>query len=588
MRIPRLSWCLFLVVFVPALAFAWRSDQGEIAFILYREPKLMMLRVLGWAFLALLWWKTERRLDSSRLVSTLSQPAVALLGLWLLWSGITVAWVLVHENLVYEFDQYLLLYLLLVSLLAQPAADLRWRRAVEGGLIAGVAALTAIGLFQALGALPSLLPIETAYGGSNPSLMGYKNPMALTLLGQIFLVAGRATEASGKTRYGWFLLLAVEILYLAMLQSRTSLLALAAGCVVLIPLDLLRRRAGGARGVPISKVVVGVALCVAAVAAGNPGVRDRVASAARILGSPSSYLETDRGVYLQNTLQMTRYRPWGVGLGDWQTHYPVYRRVDRYRAYDDHVQVRRAHSDHVQILGETGWLGLFLWTGFWVTALGFAIRRALSRDAPQASIFSAAQLFIFVVALATDYVIEIPFVKLELFVVLYLCLHDPRRHEGPAPRSDRAGRLWPKLAISMVAIVAAIASSLALEKAFHAATLQRHYLLALNAEGARATRHLEQAGRAGAAFARLPGHEKTFYRSWLVLADTRLRLGQPDLAEVAAQHALDLHPFNPGTYRWLAALAEDGGRAEESAAWQALYREVLHESDSGPPLLPTR
>ena len=93
-------------------------------------------------------------------------------------------------------------------------------------------------------------------------------------------------------------------------------------------------------------------------------------SAAAYAASPRTYLESDRGVYLRNTLNMARYRPFGVGLGDWQSQYPVFRSVRRSADFTDQgleVQVRRAHSDHVQFLGEAGWPGFVLWLAYGIS-----------------------------------------------------------------------------------------------------------------------------------------------------------------------------------------------------------------------------
>ena len=586
-----LAALLFLVFFAPALAIAWGSENGEIVFVLYREPKLACWKILGWVFLAVLFWR--RRLTGPRVVATLRHPVVATLGLFLLWAAVTAAWVTVRRNLTYELGQYLLLFFLLVCLRAHPEAEQRWHGTVGNALIAGLAALTGVGIVQASGGLPWLLPIDPQFGGHHPSLMGYKNPMALALAGQIFLVAGRA--AGKSRRWPWLLLLAVEVGYLASLLSRTSYLALGAGGSVLGVLGWMRRRARGGRR---SGVIPAVAILVAAVgilAVSHPGTRARLESAASLLTSPSRYLETDRGVYLKNTLHMVRHRPWGVGLGDWQTHYPVYRKHDRYRSFDDRFQVRRAHSDHVQTLGETGWLGFALWTVFWITALGHACRRALAPGTPRFAVFLAAQLAAFGVAMATDYVIEIPYLKLEFFAVLFLSLGPPRgfssaaEHGAPAvgaadaSEQDRNPRWASRLLVAPVALAVAVTSCLAVAKSHYAVALTHHYLSALDAEGAEGARRLVSASREGAIFARLPGHEKNLFRAWLVLADTWLRLGRPEAARVAAEQALKLHPFNPGTYRLLAKLERHLGRTAEAARWETLYREIMDETDSGPP-----
>ena len=44
-RATLLHGLLLLTVTVPALVFLWGRDHGEIAFVLYREPKLVALSI---------------------------------------------------------------------------------------------------------------------------------------------------------------------------------------------------------------------------------------------------------------------------------------------------------------------------------------------------------------------------------------------------------------------------------------------------------------------------------------------------------------------------------------------------------------
>ncbi len=584
MRSDRgLSALLFCSIFLPALAVVWHVDHGQVAFVLYREPKLACWTVLGWMFLATLWWREGSRLTPPRILSVLRRPMVAALGLFLIWATATASWVLVVRNLSYELGQYALLFFLWVCLGAHPQSK-RWRRVLESGLLVAIAVLTGVGLLQAIGALSSLPAIDPQYGGHHASLMGYKNPMALALAGQLFLLAARAVEAAGRQRAVLLFLLTVEVGYLVTLLSRTSYLAMTAGCLCLAVIFLWR---GWRQPAVVDRsrwvAVFMVLLVVGAVGLFHSGSRDRIGSALSLLASPRAYLETDRGVYLRNTLHMVKHRPWGVGFGDWQTHYPVYRQHERYRAYDDDFQVRRAHSDHVQTLGETGWLGFTLWVGFWVVALGAAGRRGIARSAPPTAAFVAAQLVAFAAAMMTDYVIEVPYLKLELFVVLLLALELPETEA--LDRGQEPGLAVLRFPMVLITLVMAVFAGLGLVKSYHSAVLTHHYLQALQSDGPARIQQLEQASVAGARFARLPGHEKTFYRSWLVLADTWLRLDQPESAAVAANKALELHPFNPGTYRWLGQLAKRQGNVAAAARWQAIYYEIMHKAETGPPAM---
>jgi hypothetical protein len=376
-----------LAIVVPALAVGWVRDDGRIAAVLYREPKLVAAGVLGWTFAAAFLWAWRRRLTAADLAAAIERPAMLALGAFLAYLAATGLWVRVPQNYFYELDQYLLLALLVVLLLAWTERDARLPGRVRAGLVASLAAVTAVGVLQILAPLPFLSPIDPEIGVAHPSLMGYKNPAALAVLGQLFLLAGWVAETRGNAgrgvsrRLGLGLLLAVELVYLVSLRSRTSYAALAAGSVFLVGLWLARRPPRRALLRGAAAAAAAIALVAAAVAIHAPA-RERARSALAYAASPRAYLESDRGVYLRNTLNMARHRPLGVGLGDWQTQYPVFRSVRRTADFMDpppDVDVRRAHSDHVQLLGEAGWPGLVLWLGFLLLLAAAPIRRALRR-----------------------------------------------------------------------------------------------------------------------------------------------------------------------------------------------------------------
>ena len=180
----------------------------------------------------------------------------------------------------------------------------------------------------------------------------------------------------------------------------------------------------------------------------------KVRSALGFVRNPGTYLESDRGTYLVNTVHMARFHPLGVGVGDWQTHYPVYRKYKREMWFGEQFQVRRAHSDHVQMLGEGGWPGLFLWAAFLCSTMLITARRwILERDVR--SLFLAAQLVAISAAMCVDYVIEHPYLKLQFFLVVFLCLSKEREGGAAAAASvTRSGyRRAVPLMITMVALV---------------------------------------------------------------------------------------------------------------------------------------
>jgi O-antigen ligase len=182
-----------------------------------------------------------------------------------------------------------------------------------------------------------------------------------------------------RERLGWTLLLGLELVYLATLQSRTAYLALAVSALLALVVGRARHlHREGERGRLAPRGAAAVlalgAVLVVLVASLHPGARGRLATMGRILASPASYLETDRGLYLRATWSMVREHPFGVGLGDWQTHYPLHRPREAFGGPEDLHRVRRAHSDHVQMLGELGWQGLAAWWAVLGTALVLAGR----------------------------------------------------------------------------------------------------------------------------------------------------------------------------------------------------------------------
>lgn len=391
---------LAAAVALPILAFLFGTRQGEVTFVLYREPKLAAIQILGWSLIGCWVWGHRADLRARDLRAELLRPPWRWLALFLAWGLITGLWIEVPANLFYELSQLflLLLLVLVLGIWRDPAVP----EIVEHGLVLSVGFAVVLGLVQGVFPLAVLSPIDPGSGVANPSLLGYKNVMALAVVGQVFLLA-RLSLRYGWSRRGRLLgvLLGVELIYLASLQSRTSYLALAGGALVLVP-RLGRRRVlwGG----------LAAALFLAAVAV-DPGARGRIGSMLGYLGHPARYLESDRGTYLLNSIQMVRYHPLGVGLGDWQTQYPLYRLHRRDLYFTETIQVRRAHSDHVQVFGEMGWPGLVLWIAFWCSLLAAAVR---------GSPLLAAQVGAFVFAMLTDSMFEHPYLKLEILLVAFL------------------------------------------------------------------------------------------------------------------------------------------------------------------------
>ena len=121
------------------------------------------------------------------------------------------------ENFLYEWNQYLLILLLLIAGLVTSRQGSTLPRLVVLSVVGSLAVVTGIGVIQWFLELPILKPIDPGLGVAYPSLMGYKNPAALAVLGQFFLLIGLLAKPSISLRWRACLasLAIVELAYLA-------------------------------------------------------------------------------------------------------------------------------------------------------------------------------------------------------------------------------------------------------------------------------------------------------------------------------------------------------------------------------------
>ncbi|NJL29453.1 MAG: O-antigen ligase family protein, partial [Thermoanaerobaculia bacterium] len=414
---------LLVALGAPLLAFAWGTRAGEVVFVLYEEPKLAALELFGWCLLAALTWKRPSDLNLGPALSRSRRAPWCWWWLLLLYSLLTRLWVAVPANLWFELRQYFLVGMLVLFLQAWAERDPRIVSRVSQGLVLSAVLLTAVGLFQVAFPVPWLSPIDPGSGVANPSLMGYRSPAALALVGQICVLGKMIAETQTPTRRRWLaLLLALELIYLATLESRTAYVALlVTGLFLLVAWALAGRSRTRTRFVPA--VVLGLAVLASATLL-NPAARERLGSVVSLATRPSALVQTDRGTYLLNSLNMVRHHPFGVGLGDWQTQYPVYRRYQRTLYFSETLQVRKAHDDHVQIFAELGWPGLVLWSGFLVGVVLVPLKSFLTTGEP-ARLLIAGQVVTSTVAMAMDSVLEAPWGKLQMLLVAFVATWNP-------------------------------------------------------------------------------------------------------------------------------------------------------------------
>lgn len=411
---------LFLLFFIPPLVFVPGRFQGQWIFVNYREPKLVAIQILAWLFLTAFWWIVWRDpLRLQRLSMVIKDRWTWLLVVFVLYLCWTTHQALVIDASFYELAQYwtlLNLYIALTVLWQEKA----FLRTALVAISVSFVIVTAIGLYQLWKPIPFLIPIP---GPRNPSTLGYKNPAALAVLGQIFLLLSIISQWGQKRHWsltvlGGLIALA-EVAYLATLQSRTSYFAFVITTAFVLGFSLCllwRRRKVGILKIVGPLILIGV-IVFGWILVSYPPARGRLRMTLYYFHKPARFLTSDRGTYLHNSIYMAQKNLFGVGIGNWGFAYPVYRCFQPKVCFNEHVQARRAHGDYAQMLGETGWPGLLLW----LVLLGWALARGLStawHSLEFGSLFVVAQLLAFLLVMLFDYCIEMPYHKFAFFGVL--------------------------------------------------------------------------------------------------------------------------------------------------------------------------
>jgi O-antigen ligase len=398
---------LFLLFFIPPLVVVPGSFGGKWVFTSYREPKLAAIQILSWLFLTIFWWVVwgdEARRERLRVV--LLDRWTWLLGFFFLYLCLTVKDALVIEAAWYELAQYwtlINLYIALVVLWQEPV----YLRTAMTALGASFAVVTALGLYQLWQPISFLIPIK---GPVNPSTMGYKNPAALAVLGQVFIAMALVTLWARDRRFtlagiGIIVVLA-EVVYISTLQSRTSYFAFSVSIVFFLSLLLMSHRKREGTGI-LKVTVLGIVAAVmvfGAILATYPPAQKRVQNIVIYFKEPAKFLTSDRGTYLRNSIYMANQNLFGVGIGNWGFAYPVYRHFQPKKLFNKQIQVRRAHGDYAQMLGEIGWPGFMLWVSLlgWVLCRGL---RTVRHSAEMSYVLIVVQLLAFLLVMLFDYCI---------------------------------------------------------------------------------------------------------------------------------------------------------------------------------------
>jgi hypothetical protein len=226
-----------------------------------------------------------------------------------------------------------------------------------------------------------------------------------------------------------------------------------------------------------------------------------------------------------------------------------------------------------------GWQGLALWVALLGWGVGSAFRRALATGEAW-PLCAGVQLAVVAAAMATDYVVEVPYLKLVVVLALFLAFPPP----APAPRSAVAP--LARRALAAAAVAAALAGAALgachLAKARESAALEGWHaaLLPAPAGSPLQAAALAAIARHGRRFAALPGLGKTHFRDYLVLAHAAHTAGDGAAARARVRRALALHPYSPNAW----ALAAEIVAAEEpalAAAYRETARYILDEATAG-------
>lgn len=195
------------------------------------------------------------------------------------------------------------------------------------------------------------------------------------------------------------LALGLSVAYLAVNGSRSGLLAISVGAVVIL-VDALRAPAQRGRSVQAAAAGAAILIALGAWIASPASARDEkfareaselanpaadsaaTADAADATTTPFSRPSTIavRGHIWRAGLEMVGDAPWfGHGSGQFRYQYPLYRSPAEIDLSSHNRSFRtfvgNPHQDHLQIAIEGGIPAILLWVGFWWTVFRAALRR---------------------------------------------------------------------------------------------------------------------------------------------------------------------------------------------------------------------
>jgi hypothetical protein len=236
----------------------------------------------------------------------------------------------------------------------------------------------------------------------------------------------------------------------------------------------------------------------------------------------------------------------------------------------------------VQFLGEAGWQGLGLWVAVLLAGVLLSWGR-YRRDGDELSLFVGFQITAVAIAGIFDYIMDLPYGKLEVVLLLALAAAaQPARFDKTA---DRRTKTVP-VAVTVVAVLALFYTLALTNRAYTAAAIREAYARhGLATADPNALTHGQREGVVeldvlSRRFESLLGHDKTFHKDFLILAHAAWLGADPDRAAHLAGRSLDLQPNYPNAMRLLAMVYEESD-PELANRYAATYDYILNQATDG-------
>jgi len=296
----------------------------------------------------------------------------------LLWSCLSLLWaVSIYEGfLVCMWWGAGFLFFCLIS---ETIKDIREMKRVGLFLFWSGFCVAMLGIFQyffELSIVPQAVPPSSTFGHKNMAVH-------YIILSLPFGMA--AFFYTSNRHYSWILLVASTcmVLYLFYTHTRSGWLAFASQiliwliCLCFKPKTFFKNKN---KYIPAIIALCVVVLMIHVSPSGirnpfnTPKIKDSISFINRLASNDKPILESKsssgssisiRLTAWRNSLEMIRQYPWiGVGMGNFQIHYPLFfRKIVEDAAFNEKNQMRNLHNDFLQIWVELGIIGviLFLW-----------------------------------------------------------------------------------------------------------------------------------------------------------------------------------------------------------------------------------